>query len=120
MVGGAYTDQVLNANERDEVEKQKAIFKSIFTQLMSSTKEVISEAIAKLITRLNLKNKVHLSLICLMQNLAVYRECSVICQILYSSLFPILHFSPLSTVFSFLSVNYKGRANYAARKAVSR
>ncbi|WOH07639.1 hypothetical protein DCAR_0727072 [Daucus carota subsp. sativus] len=56
VVGTAYTDQVLNCTEKDEVNK-KASLQALFTKLMSTSKEVISGVLAKLINRLNLESK---------------------------------------------------------------
>ncbi|WOH00290.1 hypothetical protein DCAR_0519649 [Daucus carota subsp. sativus] len=56
VVGTAYTDQVLNCTEKDEVNK-KASLQALFTKLMSTSKEVISDVLAKLINRLNLESK---------------------------------------------------------------
>lgn len=58
VVGHVYVDQVLNATENDEEEKQKAVLQSVFTQLMSASKEMISKVLPKLTTRLNLEKKV--------------------------------------------------------------
>ena len=58
VVGTAYTDQVLNCTEKDEVNK-KASLQALFTKLMSTSKEVISGVLAKLINRLNLESKVN-------------------------------------------------------------
>lgn len=57
VVGSVYTNQVMHINEQDGEEKAKAILRSIFTQLMSASKVVISEVLSKLISRLNMERK---------------------------------------------------------------
>ncbi|PSR87821.1 Mannose-6-phosphate isomerase [Actinidia chinensis var. chinensis] len=52
VVGSAYTNQVLDINYQDGEEKLKAFMQSIFTQLMSASKDVISKALSKLKSRL--------------------------------------------------------------------
>ncbi|KAL2551853.1 Mannose-6-phosphate isomerase 2 [Forsythia ovata] len=58
VVGNACADQVLHTSKRDGEEKSKEILRSIFTELMSAEKVVISEAISKLISRLIIKREV--------------------------------------------------------------
>ncbi|XP_057482321.1 mannose-6-phosphate isomerase 1 isoform X1 [Actinidia eriantha] len=54
VVGSAYTNQVLDINYQDGEEKLKAFMQSIFTQLMSASKDVISKALSKLKSRLTM------------------------------------------------------------------
>ncbi|KAK3017087.1 hypothetical protein RJ639_007661 [Escallonia herrerae] len=60
VIGSAYANQVLHFNEQDGEEKAKAVLRSIFTQLMSASnsREVISKALSKLISRLTMEKKV--------------------------------------------------------------
>ncbi|KAA8547795.1 hypothetical protein F0562_004224 [Nyssa sinensis] len=53
LVSSAYADKVLHVNKLGGEEKIKAALQSIFTQLMSASKDVISEVLPKLINRLN-------------------------------------------------------------------
>ncbi|KAL8472592.1 hypothetical protein ACS0TY_029698 [Phlomoides rotata] len=57
VVGSSCADQVLNMCEVDGEKKLKEVLQSLFTALMSASKLVISEAISKLISRLNLKRE---------------------------------------------------------------
>ncbi|XP_059670593.1 mannose-6-phosphate isomerase 1-like [Cornus florida] len=58
VVGNECANQVLHVNKQDGEEKLKAVLQSIFTQLMSASKDVISKVVPKLIGRLNMENKV--------------------------------------------------------------
>lgn len=58
LVGTAHTEQVLELNEDDGKEKGKLVLQSVFTELMSANKDVVAEVIAKLISRLHVKNQV--------------------------------------------------------------
>ncbi|CAI9766924.1 unnamed protein product [Fraxinus pennsylvanica] len=58
VVGNACADQVLHISKLDGEEKSKEVLRSIFTELMLAKKAVVSEAISKLITRLNIKREV--------------------------------------------------------------
>ncbi|CAA2938399.1 mannose-6-phosphate isomerase 1-like [Olea europaea subsp. europaea] len=58
VVGSARADQVLHIRQEDGEEKSKEVLRSIFSDLMSAKKVVISEAISKLISRLNVKREV--------------------------------------------------------------
>ncbi|KAF5791405.1 putative mannose-6-phosphate isomerase [Helianthus annuus] len=56
VVGNAYPDQVLPVNVQNE-EKQTQFLQSIFIKLMSAESKVVSAAVTKLISRLNMENK---------------------------------------------------------------
>lgn len=58
MVGSAHVEQVLHVNEHEVDENAKPILQSLFTKLMSASKDVISQVLSKLISRLNIKNEV--------------------------------------------------------------
>lgn len=58
VVGNALAELVLDLNEDDEEEKGKLVLRKLFTEIMSASKDVITEVLAKLISRLNIKNKV--------------------------------------------------------------
>lgn len=58
VVGSLYANRVLDINNQDGEEKVKAVFKSIFTQLMSASKDVISKAVSKLKSRLQMASQV--------------------------------------------------------------
>lgn len=58
LVGTARTEQVLELNEDDGKEKGKLVLQSVFTELMSANKDVVAEVIAKLVSRLHVKNQV--------------------------------------------------------------
>lgn len=58
VVGNTLAEQVLDLNEDDEEEKVKSVLRKLFTEMMSASKDVIKEVLAKLISRLNIKNKV--------------------------------------------------------------
>lgn len=60
LVGTARAEQVLELNEDDGKEKGKLVLQSLFTELMSANKDVVAEVIAKLISRLHVKNQVQL------------------------------------------------------------
>ncbi|OIT38308.1 PREDICTED: mannose-6-phosphate isomerase 1-like [Nicotiana attenuata] len=55
VVGNARTEQVLDLNEDGEKEKVKLVLQSVFTEIMSASKDMIAEVIAKLISRLHIK-----------------------------------------------------------------
>ncbi|KAJ8567467.1 hypothetical protein K7X08_019675 [Anisodus acutangulus] len=57
VVGNALAKQVLDLNEDDTEEKVKLVLRELFTEMMSASKDVITEVLAKLISRLNIKNK---------------------------------------------------------------
>nr|GME21352.1 mannose-6-phosphate isomerase 1-like [Ipomoea batatas] len=57
VVGSAHVEQVLHVNEDEVDENAKPILKSLFTKLMSASKDVISQVLSKLISRLNIKNE---------------------------------------------------------------
>ncbi|KAK4490574.1 hypothetical protein RD792_001257, partial [Penstemon davidsonii] len=58
VVGTAHTDKVLHISEEDGETKLKEVLQSLFTELMSVSKTVISEVVSKLISRLNIKREV--------------------------------------------------------------
>ncbi|XP_048231048.1 mannose-6-phosphate isomerase 1 [Ricinus communis] len=58
LVGTADAKQVLHVNEQDGEEKVKSVVRSIFTQLMSASKEMITEVISKLKIRLHMESQV--------------------------------------------------------------
>ncbi|OMP04764.1 Mannose-6-phosphate isomerase, type I [Corchorus olitorius] len=53
LVGTASANQVLNIDEQDGAEKVKFALRSVFTQLMSASKEMTMKAISKLKSRLH-------------------------------------------------------------------
>ncbi|CAL5367337.1 unnamed protein product [Camellia sinensis] len=53
VVGSVYANKVLTINHEDGEEKVKSVLRSIFTQLMSASKDVISKALSNLKSRLN-------------------------------------------------------------------
>ncbi|XP_022759254.1 mannose-6-phosphate isomerase 1-like [Durio zibethinus] len=57
LVGTASANQVLDIDERDGAEKVKSALRSVFTQLMSATKEMTTEAISKLKNRLHMESQ---------------------------------------------------------------
>ncbi|XP_009591548.1 mannose-6-phosphate isomerase 1-like [Nicotiana tomentosiformis] len=57
VVGNAHAEQVLDLNEDGEKEKVKLVLQSVFTEIMSASKDMIAEVIAKLISRLHIKNQ---------------------------------------------------------------
>lgn len=57
LVGSADVNQILDVNE-DEEEKVKSFLRSIFTQLMSASKETISKAVFKIKSRLQMESQV--------------------------------------------------------------
>ncbi|GMP30960.1 hypothetical protein CsSME_00005379 [Camellia sinensis var. sinensis] len=58
VVGSECVNQVLHINNKDGAEKVKAVLRSIFTHLMSASKDVISGAVSKLNSRLNMESEV--------------------------------------------------------------
>ncbi|CAN4083197.1 unnamed protein product [Withania somnifera] len=58
VVGNVHAERVLNLNEDDAEKKVKLVLRKLFTEMMSASKDVITEVLAKLISRLNIKNKV--------------------------------------------------------------
>ncbi|KAL7190719.1 hypothetical protein ACSBR2_022905 [Camellia fascicularis] len=58
VVGSECVNQVLHINNKDGAEKVKAVLRSIFTHLMSASKDVISRAVSKLKSRLNMESEV--------------------------------------------------------------
>lgn len=58
LIGKADAEQVLRGNEHVGEEKVKAVLEFIFTQLMPSNKDTISELIFKIKPRLNMEKEV--------------------------------------------------------------
>lgn len=58
LVGIFDANQVTSLSDQDDEEKQKSVLRSIFTKLMSASKETIIEATAKLKNRLHLESQV--------------------------------------------------------------
>lgn len=58
MVGSREAEKLLHSFEHDEDGKVKAVLESIFSQLMLSDKDTISEITSKIKRRLNLERKV--------------------------------------------------------------
>lgn len=58
VVGSAYANQVLLFNEQDKEAKEMQFLRSIFIKLMSAESEVVSEAVSKMINRINMEKKV--------------------------------------------------------------
>lgn len=61
VVGRKYVDQLLCTSEED-VEKAKEVLRLVFTELMSASKDVIAQALSRLISRLSIKNEVFVDL----------------------------------------------------------
>lgn len=59
VVGSALAERVWYLNDDDGEEKVKLVLRKLFTEMMSASKDVIKEVLAKLISRLNIKNKVN-------------------------------------------------------------
>ncbi|KAG6412450.1 hypothetical protein SASPL_125129 [Salvia splendens] len=57
VVGTASANQVLCLSKEDGEKKRKDVLRSLFTKLMSASKAIISDAVSKLINRLNIKRK---------------------------------------------------------------
>ena len=57
-VGTECANQVLYISSQDGEEKVKEVLQSMFTELMSASKDVISKALSKLKTRLNMASEV--------------------------------------------------------------
>ncbi|EOY04177.1 hypothetical protein QUC31_017390 [Theobroma cacao] len=57
LVGTASANQVLYIDEKDGAEKVKSALRSVFTQLMSASKEMTTKAISKLKSRLHMKSQ---------------------------------------------------------------
>lgn len=58
VVGKVYAHRVLISYDEDDEEKVKAVVRTLFTQLMSASKETISISLSKLKTRLSLDSEV--------------------------------------------------------------
>ena len=59
LVGTASANQVLDIDERDGAEAVKSAVRSVFTHLMSASKEMTTKAISKLKSRLHIKSQVY-------------------------------------------------------------
>ena len=58
LVGSAYANQILHINEQDGEEKVKSVLRSIFTQLMSASKEMITKVLSNIKSRLQIESQV--------------------------------------------------------------
>ena len=58
LVGSVDANQVFHINEQDRDEKVKPVLQSIFTQLMTASKEMTTKAISKLNSRLHMESQV--------------------------------------------------------------
>ncbi|KAJ7975743.1 Mannose-6-phosphate isomerase [Quillaja saponaria] len=58
LVGATYSNLVFNISDQDGEENVKSVLRAIFTQLMSARKDMITEVVEKLISRLQLENQV--------------------------------------------------------------
>lgn len=58
LVGSAHANQILHINEQDGEEKVKSVLQSIFTQLMSASKEMITKVLSNIKSRLQIESQV--------------------------------------------------------------
>ena len=58
LVGSGYANQILHINEQDGEEKVKSVLRSIFTQLMSASKEMITKVLSNVKSRLQIESQV--------------------------------------------------------------
>lgn len=58
LVSSADVNQILHLNEQDGEEKVKSVLRSTFTQLMLASKEMITEVISKIKSRLHKESQV--------------------------------------------------------------
>ncbi|KAK2652245.1 hypothetical protein Ddye_012101 [Dipteronia dyeriana] len=58
LVGTVDANQVLHINEQDGEEKVKSVVRSIFTQLMTASKEMTTKVVSKLKNRLHMESQV--------------------------------------------------------------
>lgn len=58
LVGSASANQVLDIDKRDGAEKVKSAVRTVFTHLMSASKEMTTRAISKLKSRLHMESQV--------------------------------------------------------------
>lgn len=58
LVGSTDANQLLDLSDQDAEEKVKIVLRSIFTKLMSASKEMIIEATSKLKDRLHFESQV--------------------------------------------------------------
>ncbi|XP_047340215.1 mannose-6-phosphate isomerase 2-like [Impatiens glandulifera] len=59
VIGSSYKKLILNINNHEDVEEEnvRSILRSVFTQLMSATKDAVSAALLEMRSRLNQSNK---------------------------------------------------------------
>lgn len=58
LVGSVDANKVLQINEQDGDQKVKSVLRSLFTQLMTASKEMTTKAISKLKSRMLIESKV--------------------------------------------------------------
>jgi len=58
LIGATNTNLVLQTNDHDGEEKMKSVLKAVFTDLMSASKERVTDAVNRLKTRLLKENEV--------------------------------------------------------------
>jgi mannose-6-phosphate isomerase len=58
VVGSACADRVLDIDKKDGGEKLKEVLQSLFTELMTASKDAICEAVSKMENRLNMQREV--------------------------------------------------------------
>lgn len=58
LVGSASANQVLDIDKRDGAEKVKSAVRTVFTHLMSASKEMTTRAISKLKSRMHMESQV--------------------------------------------------------------
>ena len=78
MVGTAYSEKVLAVNKQDGEENVVEALKSIFTELMSASKDMISKALSKLKNRLNVASEVNGTLFLILLTFLIYYCCGYI------------------------------------------
>ena len=66
LVGSVYANQILHIDEQVGEEKVKSVLRSIFTELMSASKEMITEVLSNIISRLKMESQVSIFLFFLM------------------------------------------------------
>lgn len=58
LVGDANTDLVLQTSDQTDEEKVKPVLQAVFTHLMSASKETVTDAVNRLINRLQTESEV--------------------------------------------------------------